>query len=188
MNFHETQRAFVEGIAAELPENLVREVRSHRGQFTSRAEIQKIAVKSPCILLAYRGFTGANDDFGETRVNVQWVAYILTQDTRDAPRHDLASLILTALLKIVPGNDWADTIESAEKISGRNITSTDIDDIGISLWVVAWQQLMKIDALDVSALDNLLTIHGDHFGAGNFTDDEGNPAPLASDTVTLPQN
>ncbi len=179
MNLYSHRQAIIEQLTEALPDGFPQEVRGHRGQFNSLKEIQKIAVRKTTALVACRGFTNANADYGETVATVQWVIFVLTQEGRQ-PRDELAGAIVNNVLKLLPNNDWGVAKSNPEKINGRNITSGDIDKAGMALWAITWQQDMPIDSqLSMADLDDFLLAHGDK--------DLDADAPEASDEITLPQ-
>jgi Bacteriophage Mu, Gp37 len=178
MNLYQARATIITKLTAGLTAGLVNDVRGHRGQFESAKEVKKLAVKHPAVLVAYRGFSDAKKEYGEVTATVQWVVYVLTQDGKKE-RAEVAGDIVSNLLKLIPGNDWGFANEEPEKLAGRNVTSSDVDQMGVSLWAVSWVQKMAIEDLTtLASLDDLTHVHGEKIVAAN--------EPTAIDDITLP--
>ena len=162
------------------------DIREHRGQFQSLDEIKTIALKSPAILVAYRSFQMLERRGAELFCNVLWAIHIVAGDTRAERRNELASSIAIVVADHVAdvGNAWDFAEGYADSLSAIDLSTLALDQNGVSLWQITWQQSCRFDINDYAAL--LVEFQGfdaDHKTPGANSDDE----PKAQTSANYPE-
>lgn len=178
MSLADNQSAMIEVLKQRLA-GVVQEVRPHRGQFESLKEIQKIATRSPCVLVSYRGFKNVAE-LVKPQADVQWVVYVVAQERAGLDRTTIVSKVAESITNILMRQRWGLDCSHPMAISARNITTGDIDNAGLSLWAIAFDQNMEIENQgDNTAYIQLLEIFAQH--------EQAEGAPVASDLIHLEQ-
>jgi phage gp37-like protein len=154
-------------------------IQPHRGQFHSLDEVKNLAVRAPAVLVAYRGFTQARQQCDALMLNSQWLAIVMTQDTRHRPdRNDSATAIITTITHhlATQAQQWTFADSEAQHLQGQNDTPLAMDKTGLAVWSVTWQQIINITEpswpLPLTVFEGF---HTDHLRAAEDTDAE----PLA---------
>lgn len=178
MSLADKQHTIIEVLKQRLS-GVVQDVRPHRGQFKNLKEIKKIATCSPCVLVSYLSIK-APQEFTQPHADVRWVIYIVTEERFNLDRTTLASQITESLIHVLMRQDWGLDCNAPVNLTARNITTTDIDNEGMSLWAIAFDQNMPIETQGPNtAYTQLLEIVGEHKQA------EG--APVARDHIAIEQ-
>lgn len=179
-NLFEMQQAIVTTLTQKLPAGVPQEVREYRGQFMSLKELQKIATRKSAVLVAYHSFRDAESETGQRCHSVRWVIYAVASNIGSQKKYEVAAAIINNLMTVLPSQDWGIAMENPQKITGRNVTSGPIDQAGLEVWAITFEQKMAVDtAITMNVLDDFLTAHGDK--------DMGEGVPSASDEINLPQ-
>jgi phage gp37-like protein len=156
----------------------------HGGRFDV-AELKRVSKKAPAVFVAFLGFrnlTYAND--GKFQANVAWGAFVVAKDKRNLRRDLVAAAVVDRLTLIVPGNTWGtdDCLGRPDNVRGDNLFSSVVDNLGVAMWAVTWQQSMAFaEAMtpeDMAALDPLENLYVRY--------PVGDDAPEAVDRVNLP--
>jgi len=172
-------------------------VKLHAGKFIW-SELQRISYKAPAVLISCLGWRAIDDEeaailgaHGKDLNRVRFVAGIVTKSVKKSDsRNQQARLIAQALTTFLSGQDWSlDDVLESQDLRCESLYIESAEEDNQSMWLLDWWHVMSFDAETVaSAIDDFITVHGDHFAEpGNYTDAQGDDIPLASDTVTLDQ-
>lgn len=176
-----TLRTAIRDTIDEEVEGLVN-VDTHGGRF-DLDEIKRWAKAAPCVVVGALGMPATEYEGGTTKATVEWGAFVVTRDTTEKKRDELALVLVEAVLGVVTyrqrwGDDYA---HKPESIKATNLYGGRLDATGLALWAITWTQGYDINAFDISTLDDFLiyqsTTTPEHAAL------ETTPAP--SDTVTL---
>lgn len=130
------------------------DVLAHRGQFQSIDEIKTIAVRSPTILVSFRSFSKTKGAFGKLQCEVLWALYVIATDARIERRNELAgtvALIVTDHVADV-GTAWQFAEEEPINLAAVDLSTLAIDQAGIALWQITWQQTGSFAIKDLTGL------------------------------------
>lgn len=169
----------VAAIKAAIP--ALKEVKSHAGRF-DLAELQRLAAKAPAVRVACLGVLSAKATPGCVEITVSWAAFVIAKDQRGLKRDAAALALITAIMPTIPGNLWGlDNVDAPDKIRADNLYSGKLDQKGVALWGVRWQQDMQLGQLDEATLEafNTLFVDWDLAPIDGTTD--------TSDDITLEQ-
>jgi len=183
-------------IAAQLLSMKV-SIKLHAGKFIW-SELERTSFKAPAVLLSCLGWRAIDDEqaarlgaHGADLNRVRFVAGIVTKSVKKSvSRNQQARLIAQALSTFLSGQDWGlDDVLETQDLRCESLYIEAAENDNQSMWLLDWWHVMSFDAETVaSAIDDFITVYGDHFAEpGNYTDDQGDDIPLASDTVTLDQ-
>lgn len=160
------------------------DIREHRGQFQSLEEVQTMAVRSPCILVAYRSFQNMSRRHDELYCQVLWAIHVVAGDTRAERRNALASgvALLVADTFAQQANTWEFADGYADALTAVDISTLALDQAGVSLWQIVWQQDCHFTPpSDTTLLTEFMGFDAEHFEPpANVTTD----TPLAETSAT----
>lgn len=183
MSLVDVRSAIVATLAAALPAGT--SVEAHRGRFDSAAEIQRFATKAPAVLVACVRSQVLNPGSGLLVVRASWALFVITRDRPQLPRDTGALALTEALLLTVGGNSWGRSdVGEPTDLEATNLYAGTVDNLGVALWAVTFEQLITdpvLDAATLTAMAGFVTFHEDI---------EMNPASGVIDitqTDTLPQ-
>lgn len=158
------------------------DVRTHRGRFTME-DLKIIAARPMSCLVSFLAVKRAELQSGEVRCRCLFGAFVVTIDKPKVSRDSSALVITTRLLMLIPGNLWGLEISAPENIDAVNLYSGNLNEKGVALWAVTWEQPVAFDVTalnDDETLGDFLKFHADW----DFVPVDGTYA--ASDDVTLP--
>ena len=117
----------------------------HGGRF-DRAELKRIAGRTPAIYIAALGHSRSDDPgTGERDIDLSLAAFVVTADRRGLPRIEGAINLVESLLTLIPGNRWGQSgVFGAAQAASNNFYSGDIDKQGVALWGVSWRQTLRL--------------------------------------------
>ena len=137
-------------------------VERHVGQFSTPDEVKRyLSGRSGCVRLAALRVRNITNRSGMTGL-VTWAAYVMTTDSwgyaRDARCEVLAGKIARRIsVREAPRAMKAERM--AENISAENIYSGGLDNFGVSLWAVTWEQIFRLDdEIDMATLPEFLRL------------------------------
>lgn len=143
-------------IVASIDTNVAafRTVRAHGGKLTAD-EIKAYATRQPACLVACLGGPTTREA-GQPVMNAIFVAGIITTGTSQTAR-DAAGLILgESVTALAARNSWGYTHAKAPtNVRLENFYHRDVDRLGVSLFIVSWQQRVDIDIQDVDTISGL---------------------------------
>ncbi|GAA4651683.1 hypothetical protein GCM10023116_39670 [Kistimonas scapharcae] len=163
----------------------VRMVESHRGRFDSVAEIKRHGTASPALLVCTDGVRNCQERFGRHGGiwgDASFFVYIVTRDLPGVTRDTQAEALAGQLAHTVIDNTWNDKAQSVKSIDARNLTTTEVDKLGVALWAVGWQQPVLIEPVDAdSGLDTFATL------SATWDSAPGDGEPTMEATIELEQ-
>ncbi|MCP3943462.1 MAG: hypothetical protein GY710_18550 [Desulfobacteraceae bacterium] len=124
----------------------LKECKPHGGRFDKK-ELKRISGKAPAIYVApiATGKAVATGT-GEQDLPVSMAAFVATIDQRKLPRAVSALNLVEGLIARINDQVWGipDLVHPAGPGAAKNLYSGEIDRIGIALWVVSWQQTVRL--------------------------------------------
>lgn len=134
-------------------------VTAHGGQLTTE-ELKRISTNAPAVLVACLGVPNIMLEGGVVTADSQWGAFVVTEDRSRVKRDSRGLLIMESVGITIPNNWWSGTAASTPKnITGRNLYSTALDKLGISLWVLNWSQKVDLEAVTTATYDNFERVY-----------------------------
>lgn len=154
-----TMRANIATVMQTAVTTAIATVEVHRGRFDVAA-VERYAKKVPFIGIAYLG-SAESQDVGDGLLDVaQWGAFIMTAE-KPSDARDERALKLNGLVKsIVQRNRWGnDNAQMAKRVRADNLVTAKLDELGVDLHVVSWEQAVMIPPYDEPAtLDDFNTL------------------------------
>jgi hypothetical protein len=139
------------------------DVRAHRGRFTME-DLKIIAARPMSCLVSFLSVRRAELQAGEVQCQCLFGAFVVTTDKPNVSRDSAALVISTRLLMLIPGNLFGLDISAPENIEAVNLYSGSLNEKGVALWAVTWEQPVAFDVTDLnddSILDDFLRFHAD---------------------------
>lgn len=127
---------------------------SHPGRF-DEAELRRFATAAPAIRVACLGFAdlGANASC-QSNVMLQMGVFVITRNQPGETRDAVALNLLRGLSRLVPQNRWGlNFTHDPEHIRAQNLYGATINQQGVSLWALSWEQLLSIGEPDMFSWD-----------------------------------
>jgi phage gp37-like protein len=169
------RKAIVDALQVAYPE--VPSVLGRSGDFNLR-EVLRVVKRTPSLVVTYRGGRTTHDRTAN-RATVRWYVYVLTTgDRRDA----VGSAYMEAVSAIVPANRWGIAAAHAPGPNDfRPHYSRELDEQGVALFEIAWEQAVDLVPVNPASIDDFLTMEAD-WVPPDHTDD----TPPKTDEITLP--
>lgn len=163
MSLLAVRTAIVTSLQDALPAGV--SVESHRGRFDSAAEIKRFATKAPAVLVACVRSKLDDACEGMPILHASWAVFVITRDKPSLPRDEGALALVEAIALSVSGNTWAlDDTSAPTAIDSRNLYSGAVDNLGVALWAVTFEQTVTNPAIDDATLATMgvfATFHQD---------------------------
>ena len=154
------RESIINVLKAKLPKGT--SVEPHGGRFDSPQEIKRFATKAPAVLVACVKLQLQNPGSARIIVPAGWAIFVLTRDIPQVQRDQGALALAEAVVQQVNGNSWGrGDLGEPYDIEARNLYSGSIDNLGIALWGVAFNQAVTSLSVDTSTLENFVTFHED---------------------------
>ena len=128
----------------------------HRGIFDAQ-ELARLATRTPALWLTCTALdpSAAGTTSGDAYdYDAALTLYCLARDRLGSPRLEgMLDALVTPLLGYIPGQRWGgDPWRSgASEAAARSLYATTIDQQGLALWAVAWDQTIRLPRLRRSA-------------------------------------
>lgn len=152
--------AIVAALEDALPKTV--DCNSHGGRF-SVDDLKRIAQRTPAVrvgCLAIRDMV--SDNAGGIDITVVWGVFVITTDTPQFSRDAAALILVAAIAALVPDNRWAAIAsDNPAAARGDNLYSGQLENVGVALWAITWQQQLTLDKQDLANLDAFQTLHVD---------------------------
>ena len=174
------QDDLVAGIRTFFPTDVVTTVDDHAGDFDLK-EIQHYAKRSPAIIITID--SSKSNRLGGTIADVLTMhAFIVTRKTTGRSRTLSALIIQEHLLKFLHQGEFGtdERYATPTEVQAKNLFSRDLDEIGITLWLVRWDQRLDIPYTETA--DTL-----DDFATFFVTNTAARPTELPGDTEASEQ-
>jgi len=119
----------------------------HRGIFDA-AELARASLRAPALLVHCAGLRAgeyAGGDAHEYRADL--TLYLIARDRLGSPRLEQAlDELVQPLLGAIPGREWGGPpwSSAAGYPTARSLYSATIDQQGLALWAIEWDQLIRL--------------------------------------------
>ncbi|KFB94248.1 gp37 family Mu-like prophage protein [Trabulsiella guamensis ATCC 49490] len=140
----------------------VQSVERHIGQFSTADEVKRhLSAGNGCVRLAALRIRNITSRHGMTGL-VTWGAYIMVTDSWGYPRDVRCEVLVALLARRISSRDAPQAMKAerlAENINAENIYSGSLDSLGITMWVVTWDQEFRLDDdIDLATLPDFLRL------------------------------
>lgn len=141
----------------------VRAVERHIGQFSTPDDVKRyLSGREGALRLAALRVRDIQHQSGGTVGTVTWAAYIMATDSWGYGRDLRAEVLVGKLARRLTRTDAARAMGAEGKamdMTADNIYSGSLDDLGLTIWTVTWNQAFKLDEeTDISALPDFLRL------------------------------
>lgn len=171
-------------IRAHFPVTIVPTVVVHDGEFGVK-EIDAYSKKTPAIIIAMEGSDESVKRGGSIFDNHQIDAFILARTKAEHERTEWVLIVLEHLLRILHMTPPQFGTKAPDKIRHTNLYGAELDERGLALWVVRWEQLIEIPPLtDFASLDDFETCNVVN-EAAQPSDEPEDGGPVDEQTITL---
>lgn len=160
----------------------VQVVERHIGRFDKPQDVKHwMSKRDGGVRIAALKVLGYENIGGRLIGNVSFVAYVFAADQYGYEKDTRAEVIAGKLVKAMFGRSAPTTAyEKAQGFRADNMYSVALDELGMALWAVTWQQKWYLDEpIDETTLDDFIT-----FGLKGELEDG---APTIEGEVELPQ-
>ncbi|EOI6871225.1 hypothetical protein ACMVR4_002632 [Yersinia enterocolitica] len=146
-------------------ENLdqVKVIERHIGQFNTPAEVKTyLSDRNGCIRVAALRIRNIRSRAGGTIGDVTWAAYVMATDAWGYPRDTRCEILVGKLARRIASREAASGMgaeRAASTISADNIYTSGLNDLGLTMWAVTWEQEFRLDEeIDISTLPDFLRL------------------------------
>lgn len=146
-------------------ENLdqVKVIERHIGQFNTPAEVKTyLSDRNGCIRVAALRIRNIRSRAGGTIGDVTWAAYVMATDAWGYPRDTRCEVLVGKLARRIASREAASGMgaeRAASAISADNIYTSGLNDLGLTMWAVTWEQEFRLDEeIDISTLPDFLRL------------------------------
>lgn len=146
-------------------ENLdqVKVIERHIGQFNTPAEVKTyLSDRNGCIRVAALRIRNIRSRAGGTIGDVTWAAYVMATDAWGHPRDTRCEILVGKLARRIASREAASGMgaeRAASTISADNIYTSGLNDLGLTMWAVTWEQEFRLDEeIDISTLPDFLRL------------------------------
>ncbi|CAI0743826.1 Uncharacterised protein [Serratia ficaria] len=141
----------------------VKMVERHIGQFSSPEDVKRyLSGRDGCIRLAALRVRNIRHQAGGMVGLVNWAAYVMATDAWAYGRDLRAEVMVGKLARRLTLPTAAKALGAetrAEDITADNIYSGNLDSLGVTIWVVTWNQEFKLDEeVDITTLPDFLRL------------------------------
>ena len=139
----------------------VKVIERHIAQFNTPAEVKTyLTDRNGCIRVAALRIRNIRSRAGGTIGDVTWAAYVMATDSWGYPRDTRCEILVGKLVRRIASRDAADGMKAeraASNISAENIYSGGLNEMGLTMWAVTWEQECRLDEeIDISTLPDFL--------------------------------
>ncbi|MEV9346617.1 hypothetical protein AB0175_15360 [Klebsiella pneumoniae] len=138
-------------------------IERHIGQFSTPAEVKTyLSDRDGCIRLAALRVRNIRYQAGGTTGDVTWVAYIMATDAWGYSRDTRCEVLVGKLVRRIvqrgaPNGMKAERL--ATSVSADNIYSGGLNELGLTMWAVTWEQEFRLDnEVDLASLPDFLRL------------------------------
>ncbi|HID4129913.1 TPA: hypothetical protein ACXE8V_000190 [Pluralibacter gergoviae] len=147
----------------QLSPDRVSVIERHIGQFSTPAEVKTyLSDRDGCIRLAALRVRNVRANAGGTTGDVTWAAYVMATDAWGYPRDARCEVLVGKLVRRIVMRGSAAGMKAermASSVSAENIYSGGLNDLGLTMWAVTWEQEFKLDdEIDLSTLPEFLRL------------------------------
>ncbi|MFP7605175.1 hypothetical protein [Serratia quinivorans] len=141
----------------------VKMVERHIGQFSTPEDVKRyLSGRDGCIRLAALRVRNIRHQAGGMVGLVNWAAYVMATDAWAYGRDLRAEVMVGKLARRLTLLGAANALGAETKatdITADNIYSGNLDSLGVTIWVVTWNQEFKLDEeVDITTLPDFLRL------------------------------
>ena len=156
----------------------VKLIERHIGQFNTPNEVKTyLSDRDGCIRIAALRIRNIRQRAGGTIGDVTWAAYIMATDSWAHPRDTRCEVLVGTLARRIASREAASGMKAeraASTISADNIYSGGLNELGLTMWAVTWEQEFRLDEeIDINALPDFLRLGATLAVNGGETEIEG---------------
>ncbi|HEE9970934.1 TPA: hypothetical protein R8G37_002840 [Citrobacter braakii] len=149
-------------LEGEKQPDRVEKVERHIGQFNTPDQVKSyMSGRDGSIRIAALRVRNIQNRRGMTGL-VTWAAYIMMADFWGYPRDARCEVIAGRLARRISCREAAAGMKAermAENIAAENLWSGGLDNLGITMWAVTWEQEFRLDdEIDLSTLPEFLRL------------------------------
>ncbi|HAU4469231.1 TPA: hypothetical protein N2R10_005425, partial [Citrobacter freundii] len=149
-------------LEGEKQPDRVEKVERHIGQFNTPDQVKSyMSGRGGSIRIAALRVRNIQNRRGMTGL-VTWAAYIMMADFWGYPRDARCEVIAGRLARRISCREAAAGMKAermAENIAAENLWSGGLDNLGITMWAVTWEQEFRLDdEIDLSTLPEFLRL------------------------------
>ena len=128
-------------------------IERHIGQFSTPAEVKTwLSDRDGCIRLAALRVRNIRAQAGGTVGDITWAAYVMATDAWGYTRDTRCEVLVGA-----PDGMKAERL--ATSVSADNIYSGGLNELGLTMWAVTWEQEFRLDdEIDLATLPDFLRL------------------------------
>lgn len=150
------------GLMGSNPDQ-VKVIERHIGQFNTPAEVKNyLSDRDGCIRIAALRIRNIRQRAGGMIGDVTWAAYVMATDSWAYPRDMRCEVLVGKLARRIAARDAAAGMKAeraADTIGADNIYSGGLNELGLTMWAVTWEQEFRLDEeIDISALPDFLRL------------------------------
>lgn len=138
-------------------------IERHIGQFSTPAEVKTyLTDRDGCIRLAALRVRNVRSQAGGTVGDVTWAAYVMATDAWGYTRDTRCEVLVGKLVRRIVQRGAANGMKAerlATSVSADNIYSGGLNDLGLTMWAVTWEQEFRLDdEIDLATLPDFLRL------------------------------
>lgn len=138
-------------------------IERHIGQFSTPAEVKTyLTDRDGCIRLAALRVRNVRAQAGGTVGDITWAAYVMATDAWGYTRDTRCEVLVGKLVRRIVQRGAADGMKAerlATSVSADNIYSGGLNDLGLTMWAVTWEQQFRLDEeIDLTTLPDFLRL------------------------------
>ncbi|HCB1501071.1 hypothetical protein [Klebsiella oxytoca] len=138
-------------------------IERHIGQFSTPAEVKTyLTDRDGCIRLAALRARNIRAQAGGTVGDITWAAYIMATDAWGYPRDTRCEVLVGKLVRRIVQRGAANGMKAerpATSVSADNIYSGGLNELGLTMWAVTWEQEFRLDdEIDLATLPDFLRL------------------------------
>lgn len=138
-------------------------IERHIGQFSTPAEVKTyLTDRDGCIRLAALRVRNVRAQAGGTVGDITWAAYVMATDAWGYTRDTRCEVLVGKLVRRIVQRGAADGMKAerlATSVSADNIYSGGLNDLGLTMWAVTWEQEFRLDEeIDLTTLPDFLRL------------------------------
>ncbi|WP_438436657.1 hypothetical protein [Kluyvera georgiana] len=150
------------GLMGSNPDQ-VKVIERHIGQFNTPAEVKNyLSDRDGCIRIAALRIRNIRQLAGGMVGDVTWAAYVMATDSWAYTRDIRCEVLVGKLARRIAARGAAAGMKAeraADTISADNIYSGGLNELGLTMWAVTWEQTFRLDEeIDIAALPDFLRL------------------------------
>ncbi|WP_368758426.1 hypothetical protein [Klebsiella oxytoca] len=138
-------------------------IERHIGQFSTPAEVKTwLSDRDGCIRLAALRVRNIRAQAGGTVGDITWAAYVMATDAWGYARDTRCEVLVGKLVRRIVQRGAANGMKAerlATSVSADNIYSSGLNELGLTMWAVTWEQEFRLDdEIDLATLPDFLRL------------------------------